>query len=73
MAIIAMAIATTCPIAKATSTTNTYETFFLNFFKKILHMGGQTKGGLGGEFFSFEKKRTHGCCGRLPWLLVLGW
>jgi len=36
-------------------------------------MGGQTKGGLGGEFFSFEKERTHGCCGRLPWLLVLGW
>jgi len=36
-------------------------------------MGGQTKGSLGGEFFSFEKKRTHGCCGRLPWLLVLGW
>jgi hypothetical protein len=36
-------------------------------------MGGQTKGGPRGEFFSFEKKRTHGCCGRLPWLLVPGW
>jgi hypothetical protein len=34
-------------------------------------MGGQTKGSLGGEFFSFEKKRTHGCCGRLPWLFLL--
>jgi hypothetical protein len=31
--------------------------FFLSFKKKILHMGGQTKGGLGGEFFSFEKKK----------------
>ncbi len=30
-------------------------------------------GGLGGEFFSYGKKRTHGFCGRLPWLLVLGW
>jgi hypothetical protein len=47
--------------------------FFLSFKKKDLHMRGQTKGGPGGEFFSFEKNRTHGCCGRLPWLLVPGW
>jgi hypothetical protein len=33
----------------------------LSFLKKILHMGGQTKGGPGGEFFSFEKKD--------PWVL----
>jgi hypothetical protein len=57
------------PIAKATFTTNTYGTFL----KKNLHMGGQTKGGPGGEIFSFEKKRSHGCCRRLPWLLVLRW
>ncbi len=46
---------------------------FFKFKKKKIHMGGQTKGDLGGEFFSFEKRRTHGCCGRLPWLLVPGW
>jgi hypothetical protein len=41
------------------------------FLKKIkinfFHMGGQTKGGLGGEFFSFEKKGpmgvVEGCLG----------
>jgi hypothetical protein len=36
--------------------------FFKKFLKKILHVGGQTKGGPGGEFFSFEKKRD-------PWVL----
>jgi len=34
--------------------------FFFKFLKKNLHMGGQTKGGLGGEFFSFEKKGPMG-------------
>jgi hypothetical protein len=47
--------------------------FFKKKFKDFFQMGGQTNGGLGGEFFSFEKKRTHGCCGRLPWLLVPRW
>jgi len=41
--------------------------FFKSFFKKILHMGGQTKGGPRGEFFSFEKKGpmgvVEGCLG----------
>jgi len=36
--------------------------FLKSFLKKKFHMGGETKGGLGGEFFSFEKKMD-------PWVL----
>jgi hypothetical protein len=55
-----MAIVATCPIAKATSTTNTYGTFFLSFFLNFLHMGVQTKGGPRGEFFSLKKRGPMG-------------
>jgi len=42
--------------------------FFLSFYFNFLHMGGQTKGGPGGEFFSFLKKKgpmgvVEGCPG----------
>jgi len=36
--------------------------FLKSLKKKKIHMGGQTKGGPGGEFFSFEKKKD-------PWVL----
>jgi hypothetical protein len=59
---------------------NTHETFFLSFFFKNFNpMGGETKG----HETSFttldpsrdarkkkEKVKSHGCCERVPWLLV---
>jgi hypothetical protein len=55
-----MATVAICPIAKATSTTNTYGIFFLEFKKKKIHMGGSKKGGPRDEIFFLKKKRPMG-------------
>jgi hypothetical protein len=68
-----MATIATCPHSQGYLHNQHQWDLFFKVKKKNLHMEGQTKGVHGGEFFSFEKKRTHECCGKLPWLLVPRW
>jgi hypothetical protein len=67
MATITMAIAATCPHSQGNlHNQHLWDLFFKVLKKKIFTWEVKQKGGPGGKFFSFERKKTHGCCGRLP-------